>query len=469
VLGIDLEKVIDFKGYLPSLEAWFWGEMHKSACVPPPPANPLAPPKVLMGCPLWGDEFVARFISLCLPTLMAPRNKAALAGRCQIVFFTDAASFKGLYYLARDMTQAGLPTTVHVIPQHIMDFNNGIEFEKAQKAYDRLVARNAPAADIEEAHRNMCAVGSTLNKYWLLGVTQQLLIQMAGKWGMGFHSLFPDHLYAEAYFENMWRIAAMDPNGGIAQTGISADIHTCLPDLEAFRQADSSLVIPDRELGDIGFRHLHKQMRGNIMGKADLATSMPNSHYMFWVGKSSLHVNCCHMNAVWIPPSKTATSPIKLYNAIDTMLPMFMPERVYIPDGQDGLGFLEVSDNMKNESAARVDFASYAAQAWNQVHLSDDWNPFFEASCEVLIKEQTEYTEEEEIKKQHSTICEWLYAAKPAIVEMLQAAQKKQQELSEARKAQPVPAAQPKSKRAMKRQMQAKRRHNGAEHHAGAD
>jgi hypothetical protein len=405
---------------------------------------------------------------LCLPTLMAPRNKAALAGRCQIVFFTDSASFKGLYYLARDMTQAGLPTTVHVIPQHIMDFNNGIEFEKAKQAHDRLVGRNAPQADIEEAHRNMCAVGSTLNKYWLLGVTQQLLIQMAGKWGMGFHSLFPDHLYAEAYFENMWRIAAMEPNGGIAQTGISADIHTCLPDLEAFRQADSSLVIPDRELGDIGFRHLHKQMRGNIMGKADLATSMPNSHYMFWVGKDKLHVNCCHMNAVWIPPSKTATSPIKLYNAIDTMLPMFMPERVYIPDGEDGLGFLEVSDNMKNESAARVDFANYAAQAWNQVHLSDDWNPFFEASCEVLIKEQTDYTEEEEIQRQHATICEWLYAAKPAIVEMLQAAQKKQQELSEARKAQPALQAQPKSKRAMKRQMQAKRRHNGAEHHAGA-
>jgi hypothetical protein len=469
VLGIDLEGVIDFKVYLPSLEKWFWGEMHKSACVLPPPVNPLAPPKVLMGCPLWGNEFIARFTALCMPTLMAPRNRAALVGRCQIVFFTDEKSFKGLNYLARDLTQAGLPTTVHVIPQHIMDFNNGIEYEKAHQAHKKLIAQRAPAAEIEEAHRHSLAVGSTLNKYWLLGVTQQMLIWMAGKQGMGFHSLFPDHLYAEAYFENMWRIAAIEPDGGIAQTGISADIHTCLPEIETFRQEDESLVIPDLELGDMGWRHLHKQMRGNIMGKADLATDMPNSHYMFWVGKDKLHVNCCHMNAVWIPPSKTSKAPIKLYNAIDTMLPLFMPEKVYIPDAADGLGFLEVSDNLKNESAPRVDFATYAASAWNQVHLSDDWNPFFEASCEVLIKEQTEYTEEEEIKKQHATICEWLYAAKPAIVEMLQAAQKKQQELSEARKAQPAPAAQPKSKRALKRQMQAKRRHNGAEHHAGAD
>jgi hypothetical protein len=460
VLGIDLEGVIDFKVYLPSLEKWFWGEMHKSACVLPPPANPLAPPKVLMGCPLWGNEFIARFTTLCLPTLMAPRNRAALAGRCQIAFFTDEQSFKGLNYLARDMTLSGLPTTVHVIPQPIMDFNNGIEYEKAHQAHKKLMARNAPPAEIEEAHRHSLAVGSTLNKYWLLGVTQQMLIWMAGKQGMGFHSLFPDHLYAEAYFENMWRIAEQHPDGGIAQTGISADIHTCLPEIETFRQEDASLVIPDVELGDMGWRHLHKQMKGNIMGKADLATDMPNSHYMFWVGKDKLHVNCCHMNAVWIPPSKTSKAPIKLYNAIDTMLPLFMPEKVYIPDAADGLGFLEVSDNLKNESAPRVDFATYAASAWNQVHLSDDWNPFFEASCEVPIKEQAEYTEDAEIQKQHATVCAWLKEAKPHVVEMLQAAQKKQEELAAARKA-AVAAAPPKSKRAMKRQMQAKRRHNG--------
>jgi hypothetical protein len=486
VLGIDLEAAIDFKVYLPSLEKWFWGEIHKISCVLPPPTNPFAPPKVLMGCPLWGDEFIARFTTLCLPTLMAPRNRAALAGRCQIVFFTDEASQKGLNYLARDMTQAGFPTTVHVIPQHIMDFNNGWEYERAKKQHEDLIDMfenegTGSLEGIEEAHRHSLAVGSTLNKYWLLGVTQQILVWMAGKQGMGFHSLFPDHLYAEAYFENMWRIAAIEPNGGIAQTGISADIHTCLPELDQWRDKQvwldeaetvrnpnhGSLVIPDRELGDLGFRHLHKQMRGNIMGKADLATSMPNSHYMFWVGKDKLHVNCCHMNAVWIPPSKTAKSPIKLYNAIDTMLPMFMPERVYIPDDQDGLGFLEISDNLKNESHPRVDFATYAACAWNQVHLSDDWNPFFEASCEIPIKEQAEYTEEAEIQRQHATICAWLKDAKPAVVEMLKAAQKKQEELIEARKtavAQPAPALN----RAMRRQMQAKRRNNGAEHHAGA-
>jgi hypothetical protein len=221
-------------------------------------------------------------------------------------------------------------------------------------------------------------------------------------------------------------------------------------------------------LGDMGWRHLHKQMKGNMMGKADLATDMPNSHYMFWVGKDRLHVNCCHMNAVWIPPSKTATSPIKLYNAIDTMLPLFMPERVYIPDALDGLGFLEVSDNLKNESAPRVDFATYAASAWNQVHLSDDWNPFFEASCEVPIKEQADYTEDAEIQKQHATVVAWLKEAKPHVTEMLQAAQKKQEERIAALKA-AVANAPPKSKRALKRQMQAKKRHNGAEHHAGAD
>lgn len=401
MLGIDLEKAIDFKVYMPLLEAWFWGEMHKVACVPPPPGNPLAPTKVLMGCPLWGDEYVARFTKLCLPTIMSAKNKAALQGRCRVVLFTDVLGFPGLYYLARDMTQAGLETTVHVIPQEIMS-----------------KVGNLP-----------------LNKYWLLGVVQQLLIQMAGKAGMAFHQLHPDHLFAPEYYPNMFRIADANPGIGIAQTGISADIHACLEELEAFRQEDGSLVIPDRELGDLGWRHLHKQMKGNVMGRSDLATDMPNSHYLFWVGKDKLHVNCCHMNAVWIPPEKTAKAPIKLYNALDTMLPAFMPETVYIPDDQDGLTFLEVSDEKKNESAARVDFATYAAQAWNTVHLSDDWTPFFEAACEIPIKEQAEYTEEAEIKKQHATVCVLLKEAKPAVTEMLQAAQRKQDERIAALKA----------------------------------
>ncbi len=435
MLGIDLEKAIDFKVYMPSLEAWFWGEMHKSACVPPPLRFPFAKPKVLMGCPLWGDEFVARFTTLCLPTLMAEKNRAALTGRCRFVFFTDVLSFPGLYYLARDMTQAGFETTVHLVPQEIM----------------------SKVGDL------------ALNKYWLLGVTQQLLIQMAGKEGMAFHQLHPDHLFAEEYFPNMFRLAEENPGTGIAQTGISGDIHTCLPEIETFRQPDGSLVIPARELGDMGFRHLHKQMRGNIMGKADLATSMPNSHYMFWVGKDKLHVNCCHMNAVWIPPEKTAMAPIKLYNALDTMLPVFMPERVYIPDDQDGLGFLEVSDNLKSESAARVDFAAYAAAAWNQVHLSDDWTPFFEASCEIPIKEQTDYTEEDEIKKQQATVFEWLKASKESVTEMLTEAQRKQDERLKKIKWELAKPPPPKSKRAMKRQMQAQRRHNGGEHNAAAD
>ena len=423
---------------MPSLEAWFWGEMQKAASAPPPHRFPFAQTKVLMGCPLWGDEFVARFVKLCLPTLMAPRNRAALSGRCRIVFYTDQLSFRGLFNLARDMTMAGLETVVHTVPQEIM----------------------SKVGDLP------------LNKYWLLGITQQLMIHQAGKERMGFHSLFPDHMFAEAYFENLFRIVDANPGVGIAQTGISADIHTCLPEFEHFWLPDHALAVPDRELGDIGLRHLHKQMRTNMMNDADLATAMPNSHFLLWKGRDKLYCSSCHMNAVWIPPESCAVAPMSnpfSFNAIDTMLPYYMPRQVYVPDAEDGLGFLEVSDNLKGWSDQRLNFAEYAAQAWNTVHLSDDWNAFTETMCEIPIKEQAEYMEDAAIVEQHATLCALLKEAKPQVEKMLRGAQEKQNERIAKHRAEiALEAQKPKSKRALKRQMQAARRHNGHAHHAGA-
>jgi hypothetical protein len=438
VLIANMEKAIDFKVYMPSLEAWFWGEMHKLSSAPFPQRFPFAQTKILMGCPLWGDEYVARFVSLGLPTLMSARNKAALQGRCRIVLFTDVLGYHGLFNLSRDMTQAGLETTVHVVPQEIM-------------------------AKVGELG---------LNKYWLLGICQQLMIHMAGKLSMGFHSLFPDHLYAEAYFENMWRIVEANPGTGIAQTGISANIHECVEDIEKFRQENQSLAIPDRALGDMGLKHLHKQMRGNIMNDCDLESNMPNSHYLLWRGRNKLYCSTPHMNAVWIPPESTAGAPIMnpmSFNALDTMLPYFMPKSIYVPDDQDGLGFLEVSDDNKGYSEQRLDFAQYAMQAWNTVHLKDDWNAFTETLCEIPISEQADgYMEEGAIVQQHATLCALLKEAKPRVKEILEDAQRKQDERIAQVRAGEALGKPAKSKRALKRQMQAKRRHNGAEHHAGA-
>ncbi len=378
-----LDEHVDTKVYMPALGEWFWQELRDLGRVIPAKA----PKTLLMHCLLYGDEYIARFTTLCLPTLMAPRNRAALAGRTRIVFFTDEKSYTGIYNLARDMTRAGLQTLVYCVPSKIMDKVNDL----------------------------------VLNRYWLLGATQQLAIQMAGRWGMGFHALHPDHLHGEAYFENMDRLVNEYPGCAIAQTGISANIHEALSDLEKFRQPDGSLVFPDRELGDIGWRHIHKQTAANLMNGMSLTEGLPNSHFLMWVGKDKLYAFCCHMNAVYLTPEQTASAPIHLFNAMDTMLPYYMGKdaTVYVPDADDGMAFIEVSDDKKAATSHRVGFVEWAATCWNTVHGSDMWMPFFETVCEVPIKEQAEYMEEDAIRSQHATMVEALKQAKEPVMKAL--------------------------------------------------
>ncbi len=426
-----LDEHVDLEVYMPALGEWFWRELRDLGRVVPSKSS--SDPDILMGCALWGDEYIARFTSLCLPSMMAPKNRAALAGRCRFVFFTDEKSYSGLYNLARDMTRAGFEALVYCIPSKIMD-----------KVGDLV-----------------------LNRYWLLGACQQLAIQMAGRWGMAFHALHPDHIHGEAYFENMWRLVGEYPGCGIAQTGISANIHTCVDDLQAFYLEDKSLAIPDVDLGDIGWRHVHKQTSANLMNGMSLTEGLPNSHFLMWVGKDKLYTFSCHMNAVYLTPEQTSTAPIHLFNAMDTMLPYYMGNgaTVYVPDAHDGMTFIEVSDDNKAATSHRVGFVEWAATCWNTVHGSDMWMPFFETVCEIPIKEQTEYMEEDAIRSQHATMVEALKKAKEPVMKAL----KDGHEAMMAEKAAKDAAAAPKSNRAKKRHQMKKRNglHGGINYHLG--
>lgn len=377
----QLEKEVDFKVYLPRLESWFWTKLQEIYS-----RVTVQGQGIVMGTPLWGDEFINRFFHFCLPSIRAPRNFAVLKDNARLVLFTDHEGFKRLWLMARDMTRQGIVTEIHVIPKEIMD----------------LVPDRA------------------LNKYWLLGTVQNLCIQIAGRAGMGFHMLMPDHLYGVAYFENLSRIATHYE--GIAQTSISADVHACLPEMEQWRQPDGSLAIPDRELGDMGFRHLHKQTRGNMMNGADPKKGLPDSHFTGWVGKDKLHLFCCHMNAAFLSANVCKRAPVRLYNALDTELPAFMPEKVTVPGADDGMTFIELSDDTKIHATHRVDFKGWAIRCWTTVHFRLDYVPFFQAVNEVPIKEQAEFMEAAEIEKQHTDLVQGLLAARDGILSALQKA-----------------------------------------------
>jgi DNA polymerase III psi subunit len=389
VLPQNLGGLVDLKVYIPALKSWFRREWQRLNSQPPAPGRGL-----LMGCPLWGDDYIDRFFYFCLPSIREPKSLEALqANGCRLVIYTDDASFERFWVMKRALRKIGIDVEVHVIPQEIMD-----------QVPDK-----------------------PLNKYWLLGTVQQLLIQEAADSHMGFHALHPDHLYCEGYFANLFNLAL--ENDCIAQTSISANIEACLPELEQWRCTEEgtgkgALSIPAADLGDMGWRHLHGQTRYNLMNAVDMSKGMmPKSHFQCWQGKDKLYLYCCHMNAVWMAPEVCREAPVRLHNALDTELPFFMTPNavVCVPDASDGMTFIELSDDAKWGGGELVPFGEFAYQCWSTVHYRDDWMPFFRVANEVPIKPQAEYLDEAEIQKRQNSIVQALIQVKPAIMKYVEA------------------------------------------------
>jgi hypothetical protein len=381
VLPQNLDGIVDFTRYIPSLKAWFrreWQAIH---------GRSLAPGHgLLMGCPLWGEEYIDRFFYFGLPSIRASKNIAALKGHgCRLVVYTDDASFERFWVMKRSLRKEGIDVKIKVIPAEIME-------QVPDKA---------------------------LNKYWLLGTVQQLLIQEAAESGMSFHALHPDHLHNEEYFVNLLRLA--QTNDCIAQTSISGNIEACLPELEQWRKEDGSLEIPGVELGDLGWRHLHNQTRYNLMNGVDITKEFPKTHFQCWQGEDKLYLYCCHMNATYLSADVCRQAPVRLHNALDTELPYFMPANttVCVPEASDGMTFIELSDDAKMGGTKKdlVPFIEFAAQCWSTVHFRDDWMPFFRVANEVPIKPQAEFMPVEEIQTKQNSIVQALINVKPIIQE----------------------------------------------------
>ncbi len=315
---------------------------------------------LLMGCPVWGEKYLERFEKYCLPSIMAPKNHETLKGRCRMVLFTDASSYTKLLQFTEGMEDVGFDLDIVLIPNELM--------ATLPKGRD----------DPEYAQKQ-------LNKYWILGVAQNTCNQMAKRAGMAVHILHPDHVYGPEYFANLFRLS--DKYDGIAQTSISANVEACA-ELDKYIQPTGTLIVPDRELGDIGWRHLHKQTRASLMNTATIPDDLPESHLWTWVGKDKLHLYCCHMNMAYLSAKYVAVAPTRIPATVDAELPSFMPKDFYVPTAEDGMTFIEISDETKADNPRRVGMVDFAKHCWLKTRFSLDWMPYVMKVCEVPIHNQ---------------------------------------------------------------------------------
>jgi hypothetical protein len=339
---------------------------------------------VLMGCPIWGKTYRERFEHYCLPTLAAPENLAALRGRCRLVLFSDGEGRSQLLRMLKPLEQHGIEFVLLTIPPAVL-------------------------ARAEERE---------LDRYPILGCVQNMLIQMAGRYCMGLHMLMPDHSYPERYFPKMFALG--EKYEAIVQCGLCVDIDSAKWEIEDYRTADKELIIPSHELGDLGWRHLHKRMRMLVVNNAPDG-KMPQSHFLMYQGRDRLRIHSPHMNPVWLSArlclkADLPREPKTLIATIDTRLPALIDGTpVHIVQPEDEMMVIEVSDDTKAAPSKFVEFDDFAMRAWQQIGFSDSFDPLFNSGCEIAIAPQDSHWSDAAISQHHSDTFARMHALKPRL------------------------------------------------------
>jgi hypothetical protein len=364
--------VIGFQAIFKALDDWFKAEMRKLYGSAASPGT-----GVLMGFPVWGQKYFDRMQQYFVASILAEKNLEALRGRCRLVLFTTEDSDIPVYIAMRALKPLGIDLEVLTIPKTVMD----------------------------EVPKN------EMNKYWVLGTVQNLLIQMAGFTGMAFHMAQPDHVFEKEYWPNIFRLG--EKHDAICQLGISATAEAAFADIELWRLPDGSLSVPGRELGDIGWRHLHKQMHPGMQNGKWAEPGLPSTFWTSWQGRDKLHLYSCHMNPAWLSPKLCALAQTRIPATVDSELPAFIPGDFYVPKVEDGLTFIEVSDDSKWSLPKAESFEHFSDQAWSTIKFDHAYLPYYQRVCEFPIHPQETWMEEAEIKAAHADLVKRLIADCP--------------------------------------------------------
>jgi hypothetical protein len=194
---------------------------------------------MLMGCPIWGEPYVRRFLDFGLPSILASR---ADLHNCELVLYVDQPAYEAL---VGPVATSGLSGCFRFIPAAIMD----------------IMARGGVA------------------KYWLLAAVHHALVKIAGRIGAAFHMTVGDVVYSDGYFGRLRALGKR--HKAIAQTGLTIAYAGAEPLLNQFRRPDGTMAVPARALGQISWEHLVGQWRSWAMdGIGPDFPEMPDSHFI---------------------------------------------------------------------------------------------------------------------------------------------------------------------------------------------
>jgi hypothetical protein len=343
---------------------------------------------LLMGCPVWGADYVDRMIRYSLPTLGSDKNLEALSGKAVIVFYGIKADRPIIWKATRWLRQMNIHTVWRDIPLELMQV-------LSQTAED---------------------------KYAILSTVQNLLAIEAGHNGMALHMYMLDHAYQDGYFWNLARLGGK--HAAIVQQGCSVNVESAAEDIEAWRQAGSgALSIPTQAMGAIILKHMHSRTSRTIMNGLDFPNQMPRSHQATWIGKDAIHMASAPQNIAWLCPQLCMDAPVAFTSTLDMLPPEYIPPgAAYMAGPDDGLSFCELSDPKRAatpEMRAPGDMDGFIYRHWAQVGFTKDYMEYFGKRCLIRIPEQEQYMPDAEIEAQHKGILGAVMAGHVASMEKM--------------------------------------------------
>lgn len=330
---------------------------------------------LLLGAPLWGEEYISRFERWCMSSLVATENAAALKGS-RVVLFTDDDSAPHLVSCKRRLEGAGIHVLIRRIPPKIM-----------------------------------AGIGKGNARFWLLGTVNNITVQMAARWGMGFHMLQPDHIYCADYFPKL--LALGKRHHAMVQAALSVDLPAAAGDLGTLVCRHGAIEATAKELSEVAWDHLHPCTASRIIASTDI---LPASTWVAWRGEDRLVVMSPHHHPVWLSPHLCRFAPSRVPHTMDAELPRFMPFGFYAPVVSDGLVYIEASDGAKPGELRRMPVTDWSKNLWEVTKFRDYYLPIVATPVEIPIPHGTGLPKQE-IERQRLGLLARHTAAKLAALE----------------------------------------------------
>jgi hypothetical protein len=266
---------------------------------------PASEERLALGCTVFGDLHVERFVRYCLPSLMAQGNIESLS-KPMLIIHTD------------EKHQEQVSAAVCRIHSHV-----------------NVLVSVIPA--------QVMSAATHAERFALVSAATMIQIAKARAAGAAFHLLVPDHVYAQGFFRNLMRLAG-EGHQAIIGGGLSADVDEIGPSLTSSAEP--------ADLNALAFRHLHPQFRALINNGHD---DFPYSTLYLYVGEREACVVSPHMAPLFLSPAVIARAEINPLLAIDAQLPDLIGDgSTIVPTPEDGIVYIELSGSEKGHNAPHM-------------------------------------------------------------------------------------------------------------------